>query len=813
MKNQYLGIVFYFLGLAGLSAQGVNQELDGALLIESEHLNLTEQWSVRVDSLSFASYIAWGGDDYFNEPGKGLVEIPISITNIGVYTLQWKSRIGEGSDPTEFNDTWLKFENANDFYGERTDGHIVYPYGVATAETLPEGSGKEGWFKVYLANDTTWTWSTNTSDNDGHAIKVSFEKPGEYKMLLSARSSNHQIDKIALYSGTVNPYNPQDKGEAIVSGDLMRWHNVKMEFAGPQVSETSTPNPFMDYKLDVMFTHEDGKIYKVPGYYAASNQAHESSSSAGNTWIVNFVPDRTGTWTWTSTFLEGKDVAVGGAGKSSAYIDGEKGSFQVNESNKREKDFRSPDLGKLKYVNEHYLRHAGTGGDLPNGNWFLKAGADAPENMLDYEGFDQTPNHSGRTKTWELHRQDFENNLLYDWKEGAGANILGVVDYLSAQGMNVFSFLVFNLGGDDDNVFPHLLKVTKEEYALLNDTTMWTEGVHHDRLDCSKLAQWEQLFSYADLNGMYLHFKLGEEENECKLDGGDLGRERKLFYRELIARFGHHMALNWNLGEENGPPVEPYMNDEQRKTAAQYFLENDPYQNHVVIHTRPDQQKVVYPELIGQSAFTGASVQTAELNLIHDEVLHWLKASADSGKKWVVANDEQGPYWLGLGVDDDYTGKLPSEKKRPDVRDSVRQFALWGTLMAGGTGVEYYYGYETGCGDLDCQDQRTRETKWKDAKVALDFFNEHLQAFMPAFSSVDDLTENPNDYVLQAGESIYVAYLPRGENSELVLSKKYESLLFDPIQGGELKLVDKKYKGLLNPPTTDQDWVYLIRKR
>ena len=34
------------------------------------------------------------------------------------------------------------------------------------------------------------------------------------------------------------------------------------------------------------------------------------------------------------------------------------------------------------------------------------------------------------------------------------------------------------------------------------------------------------------------------------MDGGNLGPERILYYRELIARFGYHLALNWNLGEE-----------------------------------------------------------------------------------------------------------------------------------------------------------------------------------------------------------------------------------------------------------------------
>ena len=35
-----------------------------------------------------------------------------------------------------------------------------------------------------------------------------------------------------------------------------------------------------------------------------------------------------------------------------------------------------------------------------------------------------------------------------------------------------------------------------------------------------------------------------------------LGRNGKLYCRELIARFGHNLALNWNLGEENTQTTE-----------------------------------------------------------------------------------------------------------------------------------------------------------------------------------------------------------------------------------------------------------------
>jgi len=38
------------------------------------------------------------------------------------------------------------------------------------------------------------------------------------------------------------------------------------------------------------------------------------------------------------------------------------------------------------------------------------------------------------------------------------------------------------------------------------------------------------------------------QENDQLLDGGELGNERKLYYRELIARFSHHVRhfeQNW----------------------------------------------------------------------------------------------------------------------------------------------------------------------------------------------------------------------------------------------------------------------------
>ena len=62
----------------------------------------------------------------------------------------------------------------------------------------------------------------------------------------------------------------------------------------------------------------------------------------------------------------------------------------------------------------------------------------------------------------------------------------------------------------------------------------------------------------------------------------------KLYCRELVARFGHALAINWNLGEENTQSP-----DEQR-AMAQYLRDVDPYDHHIVVHTFPGEQDRVY---------------------------------------------------------------------------------------------------------------------------------------------------------------------------------------------------------------------------
>ena len=51
----------------------------------------------------------------------------------------------------------------------------------------------------------------------------------------------------------------------------------RQAFAGPAASETATPNPFTDYRLNVTFKNGD-TTYRVPGYYAADGDAAETGA-------------------------------------------------------------------------------------------------------------------------------------------------------------------------------------------------------------------------------------------------------------------------------------------------------------------------------------------------------------------------------------------------------------------------------------------------------------------------------------------------------------------------------------------------------
>jgi len=614
----------------------------------------------------------------------------------------------------------------------------------------------------------------------------------------------------------VLPRKGDGKGGIAITGELKQWHKVTLTLDGPYAHELDNrPNPFTDYNMTVTFKHESGfPYYNVPGYFAADGHAGDSSADSGVKWRAHVSPDKPGKWQYRVSFVKGPEAALGGGDFEIVKpFHGQEGEFKIGKTDKQGRDLRGK--GRLRYVGNRYLQFAG------DQSWFLKVGADAPETFLGYQDFDNTLAGKPQKvplKTWAPHLKDWRPDDP-TWKNGKGKGMIGAINYLSDKGCNVFSFLTYNAGGDGDNVWPFVARDDKLHY------------------DCSKLDQWGVVFDHGTAMGMYLHFKLQETEMDdnrrghrekkathvpTSLDGGKLGASRKLYCRELIARFGHNLALNWNLGEENTQSTE------EQIAMIDWLRDVDPYDHHTVVHTFPNEQDKVYNALIGdRSALTGTSLQNSAIKDTHWQTVKWVEASTKAGKPWVVAFDESGSAAHAQCPDLGYRGYDGRDKdgEMTYTQHEVRKQTLWGNLMGGGGGLEYYFGYKYVENDLVCEDWRSRDQSWDYCRHAIGFFHDNKVPFWemaPADPLVDNSDSKGNDkYCLAKKGVAYVVYLANGGSTQLDLSGvngDFEVRWYDPRTGGALKSGSvKTVRGgervsLGNPPgAPGQDWVALVR--
>jgi hypothetical protein len=567
------------------------------------------------------------------------------------------------------------------------------------------------------------------------------------------------------------------------------------------MTERSKPNPFLDYRLTATFSHHD-TTFTIRGFYAADGNAAETSADSGNKWQVRFTPDHTGKWTCKVSFRQGPNIAVSDAPDEGhpVFFDGAEISFNIGPSDKSGRDFRCK--GRLTYQGERYFQFSGTG------ETFLKGGADSPENFLACADFDGT-SYKGDNKTRMGEASPNSSlhgylNHIRDWHPGdpawkgeKGKGIIGALNYLASKGMNSVYFLTLNVGGDGQDVWPY------------------TDYDERFRFDCSKLDQWEKVFSHMDRHGIMLHIVTQETENELLLDSGNTKFERKLYYLELIARFGHHLALTWNMGEENGYAdfTPNAQTRDQQKDMIRFMKEHDPYKNPVVLHTHsnPKYRYEIFDELLGFPYLDGPSIQIGNPVDAHGETLAWITKSRQAGRPWVVCIDEIGPAWRGVDPDD----------RKVNNQDSVRSYVLWANLMAGGGGVEWYFGYNNHDNDLNCEDWRSRDRMWDYTRYALEFF-QHYLPFTDMYPA-DELTENPRDYCLAQSGVLYAIYLPDGNSTRIDLSEaqgKFEILWYDPRKGGDLiagsvaSIEGGKNQHIGLPPSGGEyDWAVLIRKK
>ncbi|ANY19343.1 hypothetical protein A6F68_00817 [Tsuneonella dongtanensis] len=585
---------------------------------------------------------------------------------------------------------------------------------------------------------------------------------------------------------------------------------------GPALDEAQGANPFADYRLDVTFS--DGKAaWTVPGYFDGCGTAADDGCTGGTVWRAHFLPPHPGTWTWRIGFTQGRDVAAtDNATGVRLRPDGMRGRFTVAAQSRDAVGAR----GTLRYTGDAYYRWSGSGAP------FFKFGPDAPENTLAYSGFDATSNAKGLRKDWAPHERDFDAAAApYLWRDGQGRGLLGMMRYLADSKLNTVSMLLFNVGGDDRNVVPQLFAVSEAEYAEMKPGEQWRTGVVHDRYDVSKLAQWRRALAYGDALGLALHLKLQETENDQFMDGGDLGRERRIYLREMIARFGAFRGVTWNLGEENT------QTPDQVRAMAAYVDRIDPYDHPIVLHTFPEQKERYRPLLGAASSLNGFSLQGQKDDFadIRPDIVQWRTASDLTGRRWPIGYDEPGSAAGGAGVDPGYPdSRLPSKRDLSIPRERFRREVIWNTLTAGGDGVEAYYGYRTGCTDLNCQDHRTRAELWRDGVRGREFFETHIGARASGMRAEDGLTADPTDYVFAEAGRTYLIYTTAADRLRLSLlgfPGQYTIEWFDPtgssgLEKGSLATIDVGTDAKLAmevalgapPRNIGSDWVVLLRR-
>ena len=604
-----------------------------------------------------------------------------------------------------------------------------------------------------------------------------------------------------------------------------KWHTVTIDFEGPKLSENDGPNPFTDYRLDIEFSHKSGSK-KVRGFFAADGNAANTSASSGNVWRVRFTPEMEGEWSYSAVLRTAKNIAVSDdiSQADEIPITNSNGKFMVITSDKERPDFRA---NGFISADGPYFRFRNS-----DQYWF-KTGANSPENILGYYEFDGTYRHGKNDRQGEassgkdLHR--FEPHLN-DWNIGdptwqgdKGKALIGAYNHLASMGMNSNYFLTLNINGDGKDVWP---------YVSHTDFT---------RFDVSKLEQWDIIFTHMQSKGILLHVTIQETENERLLDDGEVGPQRKLYLNELISRFAHHPGLIWNLGEENGPasysPVA--QNDQQRRDMADYFAKADPYNHPVLLHTHSTPQskeEIVAPQL-GHMPLDGLSFQVEKRPMVNGEIQKWRKRSKAAGKEWLITMDEIGIWKHGAVTDAE---DLNHER--------LRHWVLWGTLLGGGAGVEWYFGAKHQATDLSSENWRLRDRLWTISNHAKTFFENHvpyweMSANNSLISQVGDSKLDPQNHPEHSGQDsdeliqdvgqkhayafakegqVYVAYLSNSIGATLDLSStegQFTLHWFDPIEGGELQLGSIKVLSGGNKVTLGEaphkgkrDWVILVKR-
>ena len=472
-----------------------------------------------------------------------------------------------------------------------------------------------------------------------------------------------------------------------ISGSLEKWDKLKIEYTSDLDYDEDDWDTFIALRFDMYFTSPSGKTYRVPGHFAADGDAGNTGAGIGNVWRCYFTPDEEGTWTYASSFREGFGITVDTSATIGTPIDfdADSGSFVITACTAGGPRCE----GRLEYIDEVYRKRR-------DGDYYIKSGADAPENFLAYFAFDQTLDDGGSANDLETTNQyapgfNYNGDGLHHyeihqqhWNPGdplinGDKGIIGALNYLASEQMTCYSGLLWNIGGDGDDVWPFRNDNNKTEF------------------DVSKLDQWETVFWHGSDLGLEFHAKLFEQENDQDMTTV----EWQSYFREMVSRFGHCLAWTWNLGEENS------MSSAHVAEQAEYLKWQDPYDHNRVVHTLPTdaaRTAVWGPHLGDPDILTGVSIQDGP-NDLEDIIDDWRLQSDLSGHQWVIAWDEQNGQNNGVSPDNGYYQNTFNNHL------TMRR-AMNAALMQQAEGSLCYFGYSLVHNDLDMEDFASRDTLW-----------------------------------------------------------------------------------------------------
>ncbi len=364
-----------------------------------------------------------------------------------------------------------------------------------------------------------------------------------------------------------------------------------------------------------------------------------------------------------------------------------------------------------------------------------------------------------------------------------------------------------NVGGDGKDVWPWIGQV--DPNGSPSD-----DNLH---FDVGKLREWEIVFDHAQRMGIFLHFVFNEAEaaNKREMDSGELGPERKLFYREMIARFGHHLALEWNLCEEYNLDFD--YGAERIRAFAAYIQAIDPYKHPIAVHSAGDPIKQLH-FTFGDSRFSLTSIQLNQrpIQTVAESIR---KETQQAGRPLPVSLDE---FTLDRGQRASF---IPV-----DDAEGHRREKIWPAYFSGGM-VEFIL-----ADLLRTESFKTsqREKLWTYLWNARHFMEENLPFW--EMEPADELSQGGAMIAVGIGRGrsaplgpqvfskrgeIYAVYLPNcsatGTLDLTDLMGMAEMRWFNPrtgvFVGAPMDIVGGARRKLGPPPAEpNSDWVVLIRR-